>query len=187
MSIVVGIDPSLTSAGIAILQDGNPVLLTSLGHAGHDADTWLIRSRRIVSQSRAIVAALPTQIDIALIEGPSYGSKFGDPWDRAALWHGLYAALSAKRVPVAVVAPKTRAKWATGKGNANKAQVLEAVRDDWADWRSRIRNHDISDALVMAAMGACHLGDPLPIRVPEWRVKGLEAVAWPEGIRNARV
>lgn len=205
MSIVVGLDPSLTSTGIAVLRDGIPVMLHSLGHKGSDADSYLVRGRRIVSQAHAVVNAValklaPVQtagelipadwskIDLALIEGPSYGSQYGDQWDRAGLWWGIFSALAAKKVPIAVVSPKTRAKWATGKdvegnGNSKKPVVFAAVKDEWADVRAHIRNDDVADALVMAAMGAAWLGDPLPIQVHKWRVKGLESVAWPEGVR----
>lgn len=204
MSLVAGIDPSLTSTGIAILRDGIPVMLHSLGHKGSDADSYQVRGRRIVSQTRAVIDAIglavaPVQtvgelishdwsrFDLALMEGPSLGSQWGDQWDRAALWWGIYSALAAKKVPIAVVAPKTRAKWATGKdvegnGNSKKNVVFSAVKDEWEDVRPHIRNDDIADALVMAAMGALKLGDPLPIQVRPWRVKGLEAVAWPEGV-----
>jgi hypothetical protein len=34
--IVCGLDLSLTNAGIAILTDGRPTLLRSIGHGGHN-------------------------------------------------------------------------------------------------------------------------------------------------------
>ena len=220
MSVVVGIDASLTSTGLAVLRDGIPVMLHSLGHKGSDADSYLVRGRRIVSQARAVAQAVETAvpttvpvdpletvsplnpdgrshfpvkyvatpIDLAVMEGPSYGSQYGDQWDRAGLWWGIFSALAAKKVPIAVVSPKTRAKWATGKdvegnGNSKKPVVFAAVKDEWTDVRAHIRNDDIADALTIAAMGALWLGDPLPIQVHKWRVKGLESVAWPEGVR----
>lgn len=42
MSIVVGLDPSLTSTGIAVLRDGIPCMLHSIGHKGSDADSYLV-------------------------------------------------------------------------------------------------------------------------------------------------
>ncbi|MCG7596337.1 hypothetical protein [Mycobacterium sp. PSTR-4-N] len=195
MTIVLGLDPSLTSTGIAVLRDGIPCMLNSLGHPGHDADSYLVRSRRIVSQARSVLAAAYIRpdaygepIDLAVIEGPSYGSQYGDQWDRAGLWWGIFSALAAKKVPIAVVSPKTRAKWATGKdvegnGNSKKPVVFAAVKDEWTDVRAHIRNDDVADALTIAAMGALWLGDPLPIQAHKWRVKGLESVAWPEGVR----
>ena len=195
MSIVAGLDLSLTNSGIAVLTDGRPTLLTSVGHGGKNGASWEQRSRRIVSQSRAVMAALqqavdppyppgPWTIDLAVIEGPSYASEFGDQFDRAALWWGVYSALSAKRVPIAVVAPKTRAKWATGKdvegnGNSKKRAVFAAVKDEWSTLGVHVRDDDIADALTIAAMGALKLGEPLPIAVHQWRINGLESVTWP--------
>lgn len=190
MSIVVGLDLSLTNAGIAVLTDGRPTLLTSVGHGGKNGASWEQRSRRIVSQSRAVIGALMTysgpngggrdgindDIDLAVIEGPSYASEFGDQFDRAALWWGVYSALAAKRVPIAVVAPGTLKKWATGKGNAKKPDVLAAAKE-WC----RPRNHDEADAAWLALLGAAKLGDViLPVELTAWRIAGFEAVKWPE-------
>lgn len=194
MSTVVGIDPSLTSAGIAVLRDGRPVLLTSVGHASPNGQDYSHRSDRIVSQCRAVInaiAGLPSKtpdwvtgsglaIDLAVIEGPAYGQHLPSNHDRAGLWWGLYSALRAKRVPTAVVAPKTRAKWATGRGDAKKPAVLAAVRATWPTWAHHIRNDDIADALTLAAMGALHHGDPLPFPPRNYQHNGLESVTWPE-------
>lgn len=182
--IVCGLDLSLTNAGIAVLTDGRPTLLTSVGHGGKNGASWEQRSRRIVSQSRAVIGALrdyfgpyPAGVtpDLAVIEGPSYASEFGDQFDRAALWWGVYSALAAKRVPIAVVAPGTLKKWATGKGNAKKPDVLAAAKE-WC----RPRNHDEADAAWLALMGATKLGDHPPVELTSWRIAGFEAVKWPE-------
>lgn len=182
--IVVGLDLSLTNAGIAVLDQGIPKLLASVGHPGKNGASWAHRNRRIVSQLRAVTDPIigtnrraGLWPDLAVIEGPSYGSEFGDQFDRAALWWATYSALAAKRVPVGVVAPGTLKKWATGKGTAKKADVLLAVRRDWPD--SHVANHDIADALTLAAMGAHHHGDPLPFPTKERHTTGLEAVQWP--------
>jgi Holliday junction resolvasome RuvABC endonuclease subunit len=187
--IIAGIDPSLTSCGIAILRDGRPVLLTSVGHTGRDGASYDERSRRIVSQARAVMAtmmihpdSLDLPIDLAVIEGPAYDSKFGHSFDRAGLWWGLYSALLARKVPIAVVPPSNLKAWATGKGNARKPVVAEAVRTTWADWRARLTNDDICDALVLAEMGARHLGEQLHFEPRRRHVEALESICWP-GVR----
>lgn len=195
MSIVVGIDPSLTSTGIAILQDGNPIATKTIGHKTRDGTSYAHRSDRIVSQCRAVIDTLQcnicsrnsttnvalrdrSRIDLAIIEGPAYGANLPSNHDRAGLWWGLYSKLRALRIPTAVVAPQTRAKWATGAGNADKKLVLANVRQWWPDMH--IPNHDIADALVLAAIGAHHLGDQLPFEIKTRHTLGLDAVAWPQ-------
>lgn len=182
--IVCGIDPSLTNTGIAILLDGRPLLLKSVGHGTANGRTYGHRSDRIVSQCRAVIDAIVEgdmagdQPDLAVIEGPAYGANMPSNHDRAGLWWGLYSTLRARRIPIAVVAPKTRALWATGSGNADKATVLAAVRGWWPE--TRILNHDIADAAVLAAIGAFHHGDPMPFEVRERHSANLATVQWPE-------
>jgi Holliday junction resolvasome RuvABC endonuclease subunit len=178
--IVAGVDPSLTSAGVAVLKDGWPVHVSHHGLNGHDGASWTSRSRRVRWTCGQIITALATctdGIDLVMIEGPSYGSKFGSAFDRAGLWHGLYAALDARKVPVGVVAPQTRAKWAAGTARAEKREVLDAVRT-WYPEQS-IANDDEADALVLATIGAFHLGEPMPFEVKPRHTTGLEKVAWP--------
>lgn len=178
--IVAGIDPSLTNCGIAILQAGQPVYLDTIGHRGRDGASYDNRSDRIVSQARAIITAIHYRKpapDLAVIEGPAYGQNLPSNHDRAGLWWGIYSALRAKKIPTAVCAPQTRAKWATGKGNAQKADVLAAVRLWWPN--HTIRNHDIADALALATIGAHHHGDPMPFPTKPRHTTALEAIAWP--------
>ena len=184
--IVCGLDLSLTNAGIAILADGRPTLLTSVGHGGKNGADYAHRSRRVRSQCQAVLNVLRDNIrnrlagiDLAVIEGPSYGSVYGDPFDRAGLWHGVFGALDAKKVPIAVVAPSTLKKWVTGKGNADKAAVLATVRE-WCG--PRVANHDEADSLALAYVGAYTLGDPIPFAPKERHRIGLEQVKWPEGL-----
>lgn len=183
--IVAGIDPSLTNCGIAILHAGQPVYLDAIGHPGRDGASYDHRSDRIVSQARAIIATAvttsPIRPDLAVIEGPAYGANLPSNHDRAGLWWGIYSALRAKHIPTAVVAPGTRAKWATGHGRATKTDVLTAVRTWWPN--TTIRNHDIADAAVLALLGAYHLGEPMPFPIKGRHELALEAIAWPETTR----
>lgn len=176
--IVAGIDPSLTSAGVAVLDNGRPVHVSHHGLRGHNGASWTSRSRRVRWTCGQIIAALADLTpDLVMIEGPSYGSQHGSQFDRAGLWHGLYASLDARKVSVGVVAPQTRAKWATGTARAEKRRVLEAVRAWFPN--QPITCDDEADALVLACIGAHHLGDPMPFEVKPRHTTGLEKVAWP--------
>ena len=175
--IVCGIDPSLTNTGIAVLTHGQPTLITNTGIGGHDGADYRTRSRRLRAVCSRVLATIPTDIELAIIEGPAYGQQLPSTHDRAGLWHGLYAALDARGIPIAVCAPRTRAKWATGKGNAQKSDVLHAVRSWWPT--TPIQNHDQADALILATIGAHHHGDPMPFTTKERHTTALEAIAWP--------
>ena len=186
MSTVVGIDPSLVSCGIAILADGKPVLLKSVGHGTPNGRSYTHRSNRIVGQCRAVMRLidefniLSAHPDLAVIEGPAYGANMPSNHDRAGLWWGLYSTLNARDIPIAVVAPKTRALFATGSGNADKATVLAAVRAWWPD--TLVRNHDIADAATLALLGAMHLGDQVPFDVRARHRGCVDVVKWPAGV-----
>lgn len=190
--IVCGLDLSLTNAGIAVLTDGRPTLVTSVGHGGHNGASHAHRSRRIVSQSRAVMTAVGQalspndrywdnrKIDLAVIEDQlEHGPMLPSALDRSALWWGVYSALLAKRIPIAIVNPGTLKKFATGKGTAKKPDMLASARE-WC----RCANHDEADAVWLAGMGAVKLGAYPPFEVTPWRLAGLEAVAWPEVVAS---
>lgn len=177
--IICGIDPSLTRAGIAVLTDGQPTVLRSAGWGGHDSDSYEDRSDRVVAQTRLICSLIPTDTDLALIEGPAYKSVTGHAFDRAGLWRGVYAALRHRRTPIAVVAPPTLKVWATGRGHADKDTVHTETRLRWPGLR--IRNHDEADALALAEIGAARLTDPLPFPLKTRHHNTLKSpgIAWP--------
>lgn len=190
MSVVVGIDPSLSSAGIAILVDGRPAHLRSVGSpaipglAGHYPE----RSDRIGRQCRQILATIDGWTErtghdwpeLAVIEGLAYGANMPSTSERSGLWWRLYAALRGRGVPIAVIAPKTRALWATGSGDADKAAVKAAVKAWWPHARDHIRNDDIADAAALALAGALWLGDPMPFPVKPQHYNRLKAAQWPQ-------
>lgn len=199
--IVAGIDPSLTSTGIAVLLDGAPLALHKIGHPSQEAKSYANRSDRIVSQCRAVIDALfdaipgyprvtiasrdntaityvAPNIDLALIEGPAYAHANAYTHDGAGLWWGLYAALRARKIPTAVIAPPTLKTWTTGRGNAEKGLILTTVRHWWPGLA--IANHDQADALALATIGAAHAGDPLPFELKDRHHKTLQAIDWPK-------
>jgi hypothetical protein len=109
--------------GIAILSTppsalsattrAHPSLLRCVGETGHKDDDYRKRSRRVRKQTRAIIETLDNatgfdDIAIAVIEGPIYGVKMlGAYFDRAAVFHGVYGALDARDIPIAVIPPTT--------------------------------------------------------------------------------
>lgn len=177
--IVCGIDPSLTGTGIAILTNGTPTATKKIGYPGHSGASDLDRSRRIVSLRHEIVAYVRQHTpDLVTIESPAYSQNHGSACDRHAYWHYLiheFGVAGPERY--AGITPTSRAQFATGKGHATKTQVQDVVDTWWP--HLRIRDDNIADALVLAAMGAAWSGDPLPFELKPRHRNNLEAVAWP--------
>lgn len=172
MNVVVGLDLSLTSTGIARIV-GTHVSVDRIRpkNTGHE------RLQTVVD----IVSSVTGSADLVVIEGPSYGSASSSQrghHERAGLWWLITHDLWAADRRVAVVPPTQLKTYATGKGNAGKDDVLTAVVRRFPD--VAVRGNDDADALVLAAMGADHLGQPL-VTMPAEHRKALAKVEWPGG------
>lgn len=173
---VVGLDLSLASTGVAC-TDGwvKRVESKPVAAAGVAA-----RAARITAMRDQILALVGSP-DLVVIESPSYGQARGSSagrHDSSGLWWAVVRELVAMVVPVAEVAPACRARYATGRGNAAKDQVLAAVIRRFPGFD--VDGNDVADALVLAAMGADQLGHPLAV-MPAAHRDALGSVAWPLG------
>ena len=170
---ILGIDPSLTSTGLAIVY-GRTALVDRITT---DA-TGLARLHAIVGRVRTWLDGC----DLAVIEGPAYGSAGGQRGhhERAGLWWLLVDQLDTFAVPCAVVPPAARARYATGKGNASKDAVLSAVVRRYTD--VDVDGNDQADALVLAAMGARRLGRPVEASLPVNNLDAMRGADWPNGL-----
>lgn len=169
---VAGLDISLTGTGIATLGGTSRVPTT-----GRRRDTIVQRNARMAHITDAVLTAVGI-VDLACVEGPSHHSVGGSVWDRGGLWWRIVAALCARDIPVAIVPPTSRAKYATGNGAARKTAVLEAARHRYG---AIVDTDDEADALVLRAMGLDWLGQPLAT-VPDTHRVTLAGVQWPERI-----
>lgn len=169
---VVGVDLSLTSTGLAA-PAGLDTLL-SRGRKGDGLDSRGSRLREI----RDGVLDWCTGADLVVIEAPSYGPGHGSKHDRSGLWWLVVTRLmSWESTVIAEVPPANRAKYATGKGNAAKDQVLAAVVRRFPMFE--IDDNNQADALVLMAMGLDHLGWPLVV-MPDLHRSALAAIHWPD-------
>ena len=181
MATIVGIDPSLTSAGVAVLRGGKPVHLSHHGYSGHSGASYQMRSRRVRKQVLDVCAIIRDHTaypDLVVIEEHPYAVRAcGAEFDRSGLWHGIFGQLDYLGWPIAVVHPGTHKRWITGCGAAKKREVVETMRA-WYPGQP-IANDDEADALGHALIGAFHLGDPMPFPVKDRHHSGLEKVVWP--------
>lgn len=190
---VVGIDLSLTCTGLALPPAHAGGRLRTMpikkpsGQTAANGWPELRRLRwmrdRIVDEVRRETRttfgdAVPV---LAVIEDMAFSRTTGHVMTRAGLWWMVVDALDEiPGVSWAQVKPTTRAKYATGKGNAGKDVVMREVARRFPDFAG---GEDEADALVLRAMGMDHLGAPLAV-MPQVNRASLDAVEWPE-VRNA--
>jgi crossover junction endodeoxyribonuclease RuvC len=173
---VLGIDPSLTATGIASSAGWTEVV----GSVGVRTDGYPERHQRLRAVRAKVIQLLPqvpAVIDLVVMEGPAYSRSSPSAFDRAALWWDLYSRLAGRHIPVAVVAPTSRAMYATGRGNAGKGAVVDAVARRWPLYATE-GNDNKADAVVLMAMGLDWLGHPL-CPMPKPHRRALDKVAWP--------
>jgi crossover junction endodeoxyribonuclease RuvC len=174
---VIGLDLSLRSTGVACLHGDGKGWTAMIKTTGQRDDTYDDRWQRIDSIARDIKDPIRSVDNLALvvIEGPAYGVPGGSTWDRAGVWWLVVDYCYRLSYPVAVAGPRTRAMYATGDGNATKADVVDATRKAfrWFDGKN-----DEADALQLAAMGRRYLDAPVDPDQP-WQPACLAATAWP--------
>ena len=166
---VLGVDLSLTSTGLA--DGARSWLLKTTGHRG---DSLASRATRLAGIRDGVLAAAAGAA-LVVVEGPSLGqARQSGVHDRSGAWWHVVGALLAAGIPVAEVPPASLKRYAVGKGNASKDQVLVAAVRRLPGFDG---GNDQADASWLAAMaldvltGVSH--------VPESHRAALTAVRWP--------
>lgn len=142
----------------------------------------ITRSRRVLWDHRPPV--------LVAVEGlPTSGTKVNS--ERCYLWWEFVRLVTGYGTPVLAIPPTTIKLYATGMGNANKREVIAAVKRDLPSWEVcktsktgkvlTTDDDDKADAVWIMAIG-CHLvGRPL-VEVTPWRERALEKLILPEGV-----
>lgn len=182
---IIGIDPSLTSTGLAAIVSGHcrTATVTSKPPKTERKDDWNLRDDRLeylVSEIADWATAHGDQI-LAVIETPAYSKIAGHSHDRSGLWWRLFHELRARGAVMYPLTPQHRMKYATGKGNAQKDLVLAAAirRYPWVD----ITGNDVADAVLLADIGARLNGTPLLPETPPkacWPLTKMPPLPWRE-------
>jgi crossover junction endodeoxyribonuclease RuvC len=178
---IVGLDLSLTNTGVAIIEQRPDVLavdLHSVSSKGSQSDNLTERHNRLDGLRDRIMGYVGAA-DLAVIEQPAFSRTTGSQHDRSGLWWLVMDALHLwgdEGPAVVEVTPGGLKKYATGSGSAGKDEVLLAVARRYPD--IDVRTNDQADALVLAAMGARHLGHPID-DMPKAHLAAMDAVRWP--------
>jgi crossover junction endodeoxyribonuclease RuvC len=176
---ILGLDLSLTATGIAIVRtgdEGDHRYRTEVIKRPAKARDWPERQqvRWMIDEILTVVYDVGAQWDLAVVEGLAFGSKTGHAATRAGLWWLVTDHIYVD-MPLAVLSPAARAKYATGRGNAGKDDVMREVARRFPHFGG---GEDEADALVCAAAGADHLGHPIAA-MPATHRAALAAVEWP--------
>ncbi len=178
---VLGLDLSLTSTGVAVIDlDPQPprISLHRIRTKGKADDTWAQREQRMRRIVRSIADLVPLDNAnvLAVLEGPAYSRQVGSQHDRSGLWWLVYTALRNEGVTVAVCPIQARIRYAIGKGSGHKDIVLSAALRRYGAMVPTLEGNDEADALIMAALGARWLEHPVESSVPQPCLKALDAL-----------
>lgn len=160
---VLGLDLSLAAPGFAT-QSG-PWTLTPK-HKGVDRLFWFY------GYIGELVAA--HEIHVAIVEGYAFGSAFG----REALGElggVVRLRLHKMGIPFVIAAPTALKKYATGKGNAKKDEVLAAaIKRSGLD----ITDNNAADAWWLYQMGCTKYAPELAVSMPAVNMSALDKLEW---------
>lgn len=179
---VVGIDLSLTGTGLADLNldRGKFINVDTYGTKGKRSDNYAARGARLQGMADYITTWAQAGVydpQLVVVEGPSIGSRGGSQFDRSGLWWLVVTTLQMQEIPVLVVPPKTRAKYATGNGNSGKDVVIAHVTEQYGHlYGERIKNDNEADAMVLAAMGARYLGYEIDDDLPQSNLSAMSGI-----------
>lgn len=209
--LILGIDPSLTATGAALLDiDTDPhdrsrifeVITIRSKPQGTTVPDTVTRLGSIAARLRswheelrfdhmAVIAAheedgraldvheVPVRepVDLAVIEAPAFSRNEGMSHERAGLWWLIAGQLVSAAIPVLVVKPNLRAKYATGNGRAGKDEVMLAVSKRYPS--ADIANNNEADAVTLAAMGARLAGHPIEDRLAAKHLAAMNTLVMP--------
>ncbi|MFB7278098.1 hypothetical protein ACFCZV_13400 [Streptomyces hydrogenans] len=165
--LVVGLDLSLTSTGIA-------------GEGWTDHIRTKTRGDYRLHFLAGEVSSFIKAADLVVMEGPSYGhAALAGHEDLAGLRVLVRNFCFRRSIPYAVIPPSTLKLYGTGNGRAAKGEVRSAVADRYGIHTEGAARYDEADAYVAMAAGMDWLGYSLS-PVPERQARALAGVAWPE-------
>lgn len=162
----MGIDPSLTSTGISIGGVTASIRKTSRGV-----------QRLLEVRNDLIYMVKEHDIDCVAIEHYSYASRNSQAHSIGEMGGVMRLALYEAQIPFVEIAPTCRAKFATGKGNAGKPEVVSAISARTGIVWDKGDGADRCDAWVLEQMLLFKIGMSI-IDWPKSHTDALEKIDW---------
>ena len=165
MPTVIGLDLSLTSTGVA----ANEVTALHTNLRGMGRLAWL--------RDQILDIAITVPDPAVIVEGYSFGSRNSQAHAAGELGGVVRVALWEMDIPHVDVPPTCRAKFATGKGNASKSEVVSAVSARTGIIWSGKGADDCCDAWVLREMGRIYFGKS-EFEWPKINLSALDKIDW---------
>lgn len=143
---LIGLDLSLTSTGVSINEKTSIVSTKAKGP-----------ERLSYINKTVLQICLDEEINCAIIEGYSFASRNSQAHSIGELGGCIRMTLWECGIPYIEIPPTSRAKFATGKGNAGKTEVISAISSKTGLVFSGSGADDECDAWILEQMGLAHL------------------------------
>jgi crossover junction endodeoxyribonuclease RuvC len=173
---LMGLDISLTSTGYSIDGSTGLIKVNSRG------------AQRLHEISQAVLNMCSEySIDTVILEGYSFASRNSQAHSIGELGGCIRMRLWENTIPYVEVPPTSRAKFATGKGNAGKTEVISSISSKTGMVFSGSGADDECDAWVLEQMGLAQLGKSKYQWTKE-QLSALEKIDWSQmnGVINAQ-
>lgn len=149
MTTIIGLDLSLTSTGWSC--NGEQGVFASKNNG-------VVRLGEIETNISKLVSGITNPA--VMLEGYSFASRSGQAFSIGELGGVVRLLLHKMNTPVVVIPPTCRAKFATGRGNASKNEVVSSVSAKTGIVWSGKGADDMCDAWILEEMGLYVLGKP---------------------------
>ncbi len=158
--IPLGVDPSLTSTGFCV----DDIIFA---HASKFKGV-----ERLIDLRDVFVDLLSSHlVDVVMIEGYAFSARNSHAHSLGELGGVLRVAAHERDIPVVEVPPTVRAKFATGRGNASKSEVVSAI--------------SAKTGLTFDGKGADDKCDAWILREIAWAYRERSKFDWPQSHLSA--
>jgi Holliday junction resolvasome RuvABC endonuclease subunit len=163
---LMGLDLSLTSTGLCINEESFVIKPKPKG-----------AERLSIVSDLILETAFAKNIQLVLIEGYAFGARNSQSHSIGELGGAVRMKLWESKIPFIDIPPTCRAKFATGKGNAGKNEVISSISAKTGIVWSGGGADDMCDAWILEQMGIAKIG----LSKYAWnnqQLSALEKVDW---------
>lgn len=179
--IIIGIDPSLTSTGLCVMDEKGEILETLAINSKFDGAKRLHDIKRQLKPRCCYTSGDSEEKTFVFIEGYSYGSMNGREI-LGELGGMIRLMLYEEEIEFVDIPPTSLKKFTAGKGNADKIAMAIAVLKIWG---KDFPTTDQTDAFALAELGRAYLG-LIPGKLPVFKQEVIDGIKIPK-VKKKRV